>query len=234
MFSLDRPTSIFEIRWWGHACFSIYNKAIGLTIIFDPFRREIGKFSLEGLKGDIILCSHDHFDHANWQKVAKWDSQHFIGLVGDRNVKDVKIRGILTYHDDKRGKERGTNTVYVVGYGDGVFVHLGDLGHTLSQDHVERIRVFGRPHVLFIPIGGVFTIGPKEAVTVIRQVNPHIVIPMHYYSEKLNQRIFGKLHRLDDFLNVWGGPVEKVENNTFELNINEVPEEPTVYVLRQP
>ena len=230
----ERPTSIFEITWWGHSCFSIYNKAIGLTIVFDPFRRETGKFDLSGLKADIILCSHDHFDHANWQAVSKWDSQYFINLVGDRNVKDVKIRGIQTYHDKKKGKERGQNSIYVVGYGEGVFVHLGDLGHKLTSEQLEKISVFGRPHVLFIPTGGVYTIGPEEAVDVIKQINPHIAIPMHYYSDKLNQRVFGKLYRLDDFLDIWDGPVERVGSNKFELRLSNIPQQTTVYILASP
>jgi len=231
MASTGRPTGIFKITWWGHACFSIYNEAIGLTIIFDPYKKEIGKLNLSGLKGDIILCSHDHFDHANWQAVSKWDSQYLVGVEGDKNIKNVKIRGVLTYHDEQRGRERGRNVVYVVGYGDGVFVHLGDLGHKLDEDQVERIKVFGRPHVLFVPVGGVFTIGPEKAIEVINQIEPHIAIPMHYYNEKLNQRIFGKLYRVDDFLSAWKGPVKRIANNEFTLDLQQIPQETTVYVL---
>jgi len=231
---MSSPLAIFEITWYGHSCFSIYNKMIGLKIFFDPYGRNTGKFKLPKNEGDIVLCSHDHFDHSNCEAVAKWDAVKFTKLIGDRNIKDVKIRGVEAYHDDAGGKIRGTTAIYIVGYGDGIFVHLGDLGHILTDKEISRIQVFGRPHVLFVPVGGVYTIGPNEAVTVIRQINPKIAIPMHYYSEKLNPAIFGKLHRLGEFLRVWDGPVERFSSNSIEVDVNTLPTETTVYVLEQP
>jgi len=231
---MSSPLSIFEITWHGHACFSIFNKALEVRIVFDPFGGNTGKYDLSGVKGDIVLCTHDHFDHNNCEAVAKWDAVKLVKLIGDRNIKDVKIRGVEAYHDSVGGRERGTNAIYVVGYGNGVFVHAGDLGHLLTDDEISRIQVFGRPHVAFIPTGGVYTIGPEEAVTVIRQINPRIAIPMHYYSEKLNPAIFSRLHKLDDFLRAWDGPIEEFTTNSITININELPGETTVYVLQQP
>ena len=228
------PLSQFKITWHGHACFSIYNKALNLSVIFDPFKRETGRLMLPEEKGDIILCTHDHFDHNNCDAVAKWDSAKFIQLIGDRNVKDVKIRGVEAFHDEVKGKKRGPNAIYVVNMGEGVFVHLGDLGHILTEEQVNKINVFGRPHIVFVPVGGVYTIDPETAVFVIKQLNPRIAIPMHYYCEKLNPKIFSKLHRLEDFLSEWDGPIEKFETNAIEVNIHELPSDTTVYVLKYP
>jgi len=58
-----------------------------------------------------------------------------------------------------------------------VFCHLGDLGHELSTHQLDEI---GSVDVLFIPVGGGETIGPAEAVSVISQIEPRIVVPMHY------------------------------------------------------
>jgi len=224
----------FEIAWYGHACFKIYNKDMNLSIVFDPYRG-IGTITLPpDLRGDIILCTHDHFDHANWNAVATYKSEKFVKLIGDRNIKGIKVRGVLVYHDKAKGSKRGDNAAYVVGYGDGVFIHLGDLGHVLTEEQVHQLTVFGRPHVLFVPVGGVYTIGPEEAIKVIKQLNPHIAIPMHYYMDGLNRVTFGRLHRLDDFLKLWDGPVKEIDGNKFEIKIEELPQVTILYTLRYP
>ncbi len=231
---MSSPLSIFEITWHGHACFSIYNKMINLKVFFDPFGTNTGKLELPRNEADIVLCTHNHFDHNNCEGVAKWDAAKIVQLFGDRNIKDIKIRGVQAFHDEVGGKKRGTTAIYVVGYGEGVFVHAGDLGHILTDDEIGKIQVFGRPHVLFIPVGGVYTIGPEDAVTVIRQINPRVAIPMHYYSEKLNPAIFSKLHKVEDFLNYWDGPVQKFYFSKIEIDVNTLPKETTVYLLKHP
>jgi len=231
---MPRPTAVFKINYHGHSCFSVSNDYLKLTVIFDPFEPRTGKFSLTGVQGDIVLCSHDHFDHNYWKGVAKWDAVHFVGLVGERNVKGVKISGILTYHDRSQGRERGQNSIYLIQMGDGIFVHLGDLGHVLDEKQVGEVLKFGRPHVVFVPVGGVYTIEPDEAVAVVKQINPHIAIPMHFHHKKLNQIVFRKLKPVDDFLSLWDGPVFDAKSSSIEINVDELPEETTVYVLSPP
>ncbi len=228
------PVAIFEITWHGHSCFSIYNRVLGKKIYIDPFGPNTGKLTLPRNDADLVLCTHDHFDHNNAEAVIKWNGVKFVGLIGDRNVMDIKIRGVEAYHDESKGKARGKTSLYVIGYGEGVFVHLGDLGHILTDDEISRLNVFGRPHVLFVPVGGKYTIGPEEAVTVIRQLNPRIAIPMHYYSEKLNSAVFGKLYHVDDFLRIWDGPTENFDTNIINIDVNTLPKETTIYVLRYP
>jgi L-ascorbate metabolism protein UlaG (beta-lactamase superfamily) len=96
---------------------------------------------------------------------------------GEYEVGGIMIAGVRTYHDKHKGAELGTNTVYVFHMDDVVFCHLGDLGHELSTHQLDEI---GNVDVLFIPVGGGETIGPTEAVSVISQIEPRLVIPMHY------------------------------------------------------
>ena len=231
---MSSPLAIFEISWHGHSCFSIYNRVLGIKIYIDPFGPNTGKMTLPKNDADLVLCTHDHFDHNNFEGVIKWDGVKLVGLIGDRNIMDIKLRGVEAYHDESKGKIRGKNSLYVIGYGDGVFIHLGDLGHILTDEEISRLQVFGRPHVLFIPVGGKYTIGPEEAVTVIRQINPNVAIPMHYYSEKLNQTIFSKLYRIEDFTRIWDGDIKEFDSNKIEIDVNNLPKETTVYVLRYP
>lgn len=231
---MSTPMGIFTVTWHGHSCFSIYNRVLKKKIYIDPFGPNTGRLKLPRNDADLVLCTHDHFDHNNCEGVIRWDGVKIIGLIGDRNIMDIKIRGVEAYHDESGGRKRGRVSLYVVGYGDGVFIHLGDLGHILSDEEISRLQVFGRPHVVFVPVGGVYTIGPEEAVTVIRQLNPRVAVPMHYYSDKLNQAIFSKLLKVDDFLRIWDGPIKKFHTNEIEINVNELPKETTVYLPRYP
>ncbi len=224
----------FEIIWHGHSCFSIIDKSNGYTITLDPFKPETGRLKKPDIQSDLVLATHDHFDHANVEAVAKWDAVKLVGFIGDRSINHVKIRGVETYHDEEGGKKRGKNAVYVININDGVFVHLGDLGHILTDDQISKINGFGRIDVLFVPVGGVYTIGPEEAVKVIKQLNPRIAIPMHYYHETLNRTVFKNLAKLSDFLEKWDGPKKKVTENKILIDTETLPEVTTVYILKWP
>lgn len=217
-----------KLIYHGHACFEIVGEDKPKSIVFDPYGSGVGDLKLD-ISVDLALCSHDHFDHNNCN-VAK---SCLVGYVGVKEVDSAVIKGVETAHDPKGGSLRGKNTVYVVKYGGKVFVHLGDLGHILNEEHVKEILSFGRPDILFIPVGGVYTIGPDESVKVIEQINPRIVIPMHYKHEKLDQSVFGRLSTLDDFLKKWRGDVEKVDSSEWEIP-EDLPEKTKVLVLKYP
>ena len=72
--------------------------------------------------------------------------------------------------------------------------HLGDLGHTLSDEQLERL---GRLDVLMIPIGGFYTIGSKTAAEIVKVLAPRVVVPMHYKGEGFG---FDVLETRDNFL----------------------------------
>lgn len=224
----------FEITWHGHSCFSIVDKDSGFTLVFDPFKPETGRLPKPEIQADLVLASHNHFDHANVEAVAKWKAEKLVGFVGERSISNVKIRGVETFHDEAGGRQRGSNSVYVVKFGDGIFVHLGDLGHVLEEEQVSKINGFGRIDVLFIPVGGIYTIGPEEAVKVIKQLNPRVAIPMHYYDERLNKQVFKNLAKVDKFLELWDGPLKKLNENRVEITTELLPEVSSVYVLRPP
>ena len=217
-----------KIIYHGHACFEIRGEEEPQSIVFDPYGSGVGDLRLE-ISSDLALCSHDHFDHNNC-RVAK---ACLIGFTEEKSVGGATIKGVETAHDPKGGRLRGKNSVYVVRYSGKIFVHLGDLGHVLSEDQVREILSMGRPDILFIPVGGVYTIGPEEAIEVIKQLNPRIVVPMHYKHEKLDPGIFGRLHTLDDFLKRWSGEVIKIDSNVWEVP-EELPEETKVLILSYP
>ena len=187
------------ITWFGHSCFRLEAKEG--SILIDPFDKSVG-LKQPRIKDDVVLVSHQHHDH-NAIEDANEDA-FIIQNPGEYENHGIAIRGIQTFHDNKEGTERGLNTVYVLKAEDLNICHLGDLGHVLTDKQVEDI---GDIDILMIPVGGTYTIDAKTAVEVINQIEPKIVIPMHY-------KISGSSSPLDGpekFVKELGLTPEKVE-----------------------
>jgi L-ascorbate metabolism protein UlaG (beta-lactamase superfamily) len=187
-----------QIVWKGQACFHITSsrgKQDTVKILIDPFEDSLG-LHLSPQEADIVLVTHQHFDHNN-VKAAKGDP-FVIDSPGEYEAKSVFVQGIKTFHDDVLGKERGVNTVYTVTTEGITLCHLGDLGQKeLTPEQVDQI---GNVDILMIPVGGTYTIGGKEAGKIISQIEPVMVIPMHYELPKLKS----KLAPVSEFLQAIG------------------------------
>ncbi|MEW6553047.1 MAG: MBL fold metallo-hydrolase [Actinomycetota bacterium] len=169
-------TRAVRVSWLGHAMFMLEDGA-GHRLVTDPYADYVG-YPLPNVAADIVLVSHDHADHSN------------IGLVkGDplvvrdpspREVGGVRISGFPTYHDSQGGAERGANIVYRWEMQGLTFVHLGDLGHLPDSG---LARELAGADVIFVPVGGFFTLAPDEAARVVKDLEPHIAIPMHFRND---------------------------------------------------
>lgn len=176
-----------EIKWYGQSCFRV--KDNDKIIVFDPFSNDIG-LTLPKLIADIILVSHNHHDHNNVVAIISEDNKKpfIVASPGEYEVSGVYIHGISSFHDKKEGEERGQNTIYVVNFNGIKICHLGDLGTPLSNGNLEAL---GEIDILFVPVGGKYTINIKEVMEVINQIDPKIIIPMHYKIPGLNIDIDG-------------------------------------------
>lgn len=187
-----------QIVWKGQACFSIVitrGKQEQVKILIDPFEDSIG-LKLPPQEADIVLVTHGHSDHNN-VKIVKGDP-FIIDSPGEYEVKSVFVQGVTTFHDDVQGKERGLNTIYTITAEGITLCHMGDFGQKeLTPEQVDKI---GDVHVLMIPVGGTYTINGKEAGKVISQIEPKIIIPMHYALPKLKPN----LAKVEEFLQVMG------------------------------
>jgi L-ascorbate metabolism protein UlaG (beta-lactamase superfamily) len=164
-----------EITWLGHSCFLIKGKE--KTIITDPCHPDLG-YRLGEPNADIVTLSHFHAGHSYIEGVANDPKQ--IKSPGEYEIGGTFITGIASFHDDKKGEVRGKNTIYVIEMDDVTLCHLGDLGHPLDSHLIEEIGDIG---VLFLPVGEVSTIPIDTAMEIVRQLEPSVVIPMHYKTE---------------------------------------------------
>jgi L-ascorbate metabolism protein UlaG (beta-lactamase superfamily) len=182
-----------DITYLGHSSFKIKTKTA--TVITDPFDPAMVGLKYSGVEGDIVTVSHNHADHNATSKVTGF--KKIIEGPGEYEVMGVSIIGYPSYHDNKKGEERGKNTIFVI-EAEGLRVcHLGDIGHALSDDLVNEM---GEIDILMIPVGGFFTIGPKEAAEIVGKIDPYFTLPMHYKTPEMKTELAEKLQPVDVFL----------------------------------
>jgi L-ascorbate metabolism protein UlaG (beta-lactamase superfamily) len=168
-----------EVKWLGHSCFRLKGKAA--TIITDPYSPQTG-YKLGKVTADIVTMSHQHPGH-NYLKGISGHPRAVKGP-GEYEIREVIIIGIAAFHDANQGSSKGRNTVYLMEMDEVSVCHLGDLGHLLTDDEVEEL---GEVDILILPVGGVSTIDAATAAQVVRQLDPKVVIPMHYQTPELDR-----------------------------------------------
>lgn len=207
-----------EIAYLGHSSFKIIGK--DLSVVSDPFDGGRVGIEMPRVSTDVVTISHDHFDHNNKASV-KGDFVCF-DTPGEYEIKGAEITGIESDHDDRGGAERGKNTIFIYQI-DGIHVcHLGDLGCGLSSEQLEKMDGID---ILLIPVGGKVTIDAKAAAKVISEIEPKIVIPMHFRVGKMTE-----LDTLDKFIDAIGKTPKKTDR--LKVQKKDLPEEMEVVVLK--
>ncbi len=211
-----------NIKYLGHAAFVITSDT-GLKIITDPYGTgpdlTYGEITESA---DIVTVSHDHFDHSNVAAVK--GNPEVVRRAGRSTAKGIEFKGIASYHDEAKGRLRGNNIIFCFEL-DGIrLCYLGDLGHLLDDKQVAEI---GSVDILFIPVGGYYTIDAKAATEVCNQLKPKVIIPMHYKTEKGIPNIVG----VDEFL---GGKanVNRLDVSQAEFKPGELPATGQIIVLK--
>jgi L-ascorbate metabolism protein UlaG (beta-lactamase superfamily) len=219
--NVSLPAQEVTFKWFGQACFLVESSQ-HTRIITDPV--QMGAYKVpEDIQPDIVTVSHEHGDH---NKVDSVSGSPVVlrGLTSggkdfarvDQKIKDVTVFTVPSFHDSDQGQQRGKNAIFVFAF-DGIkVVHLGDLGHTLSDDQIKKI---GPVDVVMIPVGGTYTIFGEVADQVISQLRPKmIVFPMHFKTDAANFLPYTG----DDFTKGKEN-VKKIEGNTYKLDLNNPP-----------
>lgn len=238
----DSVQAPVAIRWWGQGMVSI-ETWWGLTVVIDPYSEDIG-YELPDLSADLVLVTHEHADHNNVDAVKGephvargLDDEGRVNTVYHRLARvsnnsrptwewnqqararvplphEIHIRSIPSWHDDTQGSDRGANAMFSIMV-DGVHIlHAGDLGQSKLTD--DQLQEIGNVDVLLLPVGGVYTIDGDQAWKIVNQVEPRIVVPIHYKTDKLNI----PLEPVDKFAtnvpNLW--QISRLQHNTLAVS----------------
>ena len=163
-----------NIEYLGHSAFLISAEK---TVVTDPFG-DIG-YPMKRVKADYCLISHGHFDHCakeNVRGAVVIDSAEKVNL-----AKDISLECVKTFHDDMHGARRGMNNVYKFVMGGVTFCHFGDLGESFNDTTAKAI---GRCDVLFLPVGGNYTIDDKNAYLYAEATGAKLIVPMHFKTPR--------------------------------------------------
>ncbi|HDS59935.1 MAG TPA: Zn-dependent hydrolase [Thermoplasmatales archaeon] len=212
---------MITIVWHGHSCFEISNENV--TLVTDPHDGSSIGIQPPHVKADVVLVSHDHYDHNKVKAVEKETTTVVKG--GDTTVRDIRVASYISYHDKEEGKKRGINNIFTFVVDGITFCHLGDLGHLPDE---ETLSAIGQVDVLFVPVGGVFTIDSREALALCKKIKPRVVIPMHYRVSGLSLPI----ERVEEFLELAKKMcyIRHVANE-IEIDHEDLPEEHEVWVF---
>ena len=208
-----------EIKWHGHSCFEITSEE-GMVIVTDPYSEGYG-YPVPELTADIVTVSHEHRDHNNVAAIK--GEPEVVKGAGEHICKGMRFYGVKTYHDTSSGAERGENTAFLFDVDELRLCHLGDLGQVLEASQLRSIKEKD-VDVLFIPVGGVYTIDAKGANEVLGQLEPKIAIPMHYKTPPLRLNI----QKVDPFLK---GKTRVIREKRLVVRKDDLPEEPEIVVL---
>lgn len=207
-----------EINWYGHSCFRLRSR--GGVVVTDPYGKEMG-YTLPRLRADIVTISHPHPGH-NYLKGVR-GTPKLIDGPGEYEIQGVFITGIASYHDRRKGRDRGKNTIYLFDFEGLTVCHLGDLGQVPTQSQVEDLSDID---ILLVPVGSHTTINAAEASEVISLLEPRVVIPMHYRTEAMGG---SPLDSVDRFLKVMG--VKGTPQESLNVTKGTLPDDMEVVVL---
>ncbi len=205
----------YRIQWFGHSMWKVATESI--SVITDPFS-DIGYPMPENESADYVLSSHSHYDHNNFNLIR--GEFRRIDSEGTFDGKEIDIEMIPVWHDTEHGRQRGKNLLMKFEIEGRTFLHCGDLGHALDRDTLERL---GTIDVMFVPVGGTYTLDARDALKTVESVNPKIVFPMHYKTPHVRIDI----ESVEPYLKMTNG-FRKVDSNVVILDDGDFSKKQTI------
>lgn len=190
-----------EIKYFGHSSFLIKTKTA--KIVTDPYDPEMVGLKFPKTEADVVTISHNHKDHNQFKNVSGINGVNplMIDMPGEFEKLGVRIFGFQSFHDKTNGSERGENIMYKFESEGVSILHCGDLGIVPEESFLETI---GEINILMVPVGGFYTIDSDEAVSLVKKIEPSIVMPMHYKTEKSSNYSESKLTAVSEFTKKFG------------------------------
>lgn len=201
-----------EIKFHGHACFSITEG--GITVVTDPFREMIG-LTLPKLSADAITVSHNADPYNNVDAVG--GEPKIFSWPGEYETQGIHFKLIHSFHNPKEDEEQLENNITLIHWSNIRLCHLGAQGTKLTPDQLEQA---GEVDILFVPVGGKGCLDSKKAKEVLEQIEPRVVIPMCYDLPGSQLGLAG----LETFLSIMGSVTANPEDR-FMVKRSELPED---------
>jgi L-ascorbate metabolism protein UlaG (beta-lactamase superfamily) len=198
-----------RIRWYGQSAFLLSAER---SVFIDPFGVpgeqlaargiEFRYPPIEGVTPDLVLVTHDHFDHNAVEAVG--GAPAVLRSTAGRLESPIgEVVAVASEHDDVAGTARGPNTIFCFTLDGLRCCHLGDFGQPSLRE--EQRAAIGAVDVLMLPVGGGPTIGGPAAAELARAIGAPLIVPMHYRTPAVNF-----LEPPDAFLDAVGARVERL------------------------
>jgi L-ascorbate metabolism protein UlaG (beta-lactamase superfamily) len=170
-----------ELSWYGRTCIRL--KGRDAVVVADPYPAVVGPTG-RGITGEIVTFSHPDdkpLPRAKGRRSrdggsvvpTSLEDAFVLDGPGEYEVRNVLLTGVRTYRDDARGADRGRQTAFVVELDQMHTIHLGDIGHLLTE---EKLADIGPIDIACVPVGG--ELSATRAAELIAQLDPRIVVPM--------------------------------------------------------
>ena len=224
-FAADMSPNRVIVTFVGHSSFQI-DTPQGVRAITDY--NGVNGF---GRRPDIVTMNNAHDTHftdtpedgityvlRGWpSQPGETEAKHEVTL------KDMKVWNVPTNARDWGGGSAriNGNSIFIYAIGDLCLAHLGHLHHRLTKEHLEEL---GRIDVLMVPIDGSYTMGMPLMVDVIRQIQPRIVLPMHYWGR-------GQLDRFESLMTTLDADFVWPDRRSVEIVKEQLPEKLTVIAV---
>ncbi|HET7471881.1 MAG TPA: MBL fold metallo-hydrolase [Candidatus Limnocylindrales bacterium] len=219
-----------ELTWYGRTCVRLRGR--DAVVVADPYPSIVGPTG-RGITGEIVTYSHPDDAPAPKGKAAKGrrsrdgstilptslDEAFVLDGPGEYEVKDVLLTGVRTYRDDAKGAERGKGVPFVVELDQMHTIHLGEIGHLLTE---EKLADIGPVDIACVPIGG--PLPPPKVAELIAQLDPRIVVAMPLDEDAPDTK-----EALAKFFHEMGG--EPAIQPKLSITISQLPAETTTVLL---
>jgi L-ascorbate metabolism protein UlaG (beta-lactamase superfamily) len=216
-----------ELTWYGRTCVRLRGR--DAVVVADPYQAVVGPTG-RGITGEIVTFSHP--DDRRLPKAkgrlsrdgttvlpSSLDDAFVLDGPGEYEVRDVLVTGVRTYRDDAKGAEGGKQTAFVVELDQMHTIHLGEIGHLLTE---EKLGDIGPVDIACVPIGG--SLSPQKAAELVAQLDPKIVVPMPLDDESAATR-----EALARFFHEMGS--EPTLQQKLSVTISQLPAETTTVLL---
>jgi L-ascorbate metabolism protein UlaG (beta-lactamase superfamily) len=214
-----------DLSWLGHACFRLRGRDV--TIVTDPFEGDDWGYPPVATTANVVTISNDHPHHAGFSGID--GRPRILRGPGEYEIGGALIWGVRTSRrKDEPNAGAARNTAFVIQLEELTVCHLGDLADApLSPEELARIK---DADVLLVPVGGNCTINATQAAEVVAQVEPKLIVPMHFATDETRGHL--ALDEIQRFCKELGA-TEVAPRARLSITPTSLPGEPTVVLLER-